>query len=155
MHSLVDSFFFLRLYLFLERGEGRKEERERNINVWFPLAHPQLGTWPATQACALTGNQNSNFSVCRPALNPLSHTSQGHWLIPVCALPRDWTHNFVILERCSNQLSYLTGPVWGFVRAIRFLTFSLRWSSIRKGRKKKRIFTGYLLCAWHFTYIIS
>ena len=24
---------------------------------WFPLACPQLGTWPTTQACALTGNQ--------------------------------------------------------------------------------------------------
>ena len=27
-------------YLFLERGEGRKKERERNINVWFPLTRP-------------------------------------------------------------------------------------------------------------------
>ena len=42
--------------LFLERGEGREKERERNINVWLPLAHPLLGTWSTTQACALTGN---------------------------------------------------------------------------------------------------
>ena len=41
-------FFFLRFYLFLERGEGR----ERNINVWLPLERPLLWTW----ACALTGN---------------------------------------------------------------------------------------------------
>ena len=41
--------------LFLERGrEG--EERERNMNMWLPLECPLLGTWPATQACALTGN---------------------------------------------------------------------------------------------------
>ena len=31
------------IYLFSERGEGREEERERNINVWLPLVHPQLG----------------------------------------------------------------------------------------------------------------
>ena len=31
------------IYLFLEGGEGREKERERNINVWLPLAHPLLG----------------------------------------------------------------------------------------------------------------
>ena len=28
------------IYLFIHRGEGRKKERERNINVWLPLTHP-------------------------------------------------------------------------------------------------------------------
>ena len=42
--------------LFLEREEGKEKERERNINVWWPLTCPLLGTWPTTQACALTGN---------------------------------------------------------------------------------------------------
>ena len=42
------------------------------------LSHtPQLGTWPATQACALTVNRTGNSLVRRPALNPLRHTSQG------------------------------------------------------------------------------
>ena len=36
-----------------------------------------MGTWPATQACALTRNWTSNLLVCRPALNLLSHTNQG------------------------------------------------------------------------------
>ena len=49
---------------------------ERNIDC-FPLAHPQLRTWPTTQACALTRNQTSDLSVHRLALDPLSHTSQG------------------------------------------------------------------------------
>ena len=40
------------IYLFLEKGEGR----ERSINEWLRLSHPLLGIWPATQACALTGN---------------------------------------------------------------------------------------------------
>ena len=47
---------FKKDYLFLERGEGKEKERERNINLWLPLAHPLLGTWPVTQASALTGN---------------------------------------------------------------------------------------------------
>ena len=42
-------------YLFLERGEGREKER-RETSVWLPLSCPLLGTWPITQACALTGN---------------------------------------------------------------------------------------------------
>ena len=67
---------FVRFYLFLERGEGREEERERNINVWLPLADPLLETLPAAQACALTGNRTGDPVVCRPALNPLSNTSQ-------------------------------------------------------------------------------
>ena len=72
------SEFFLRLYLFLDRGEGREAERERNIKVWLPLMCPLLGTRPATQACALTGNRTRHPLVCRRALNPLSHTSQGY-----------------------------------------------------------------------------
>ena len=59
-------------FLFLER----EDERARNIHQ-LPVAHPQLGTLPATQARAMTGNWTSDFSVCRLALNPLSYTSQG------------------------------------------------------------------------------
>ena len=69
-------FFKEFIYLFLESGGGEEKERERNITVWLPLAHPLLGTWPATQACALTGNRTSDPLVHRSALNPLSHTSQ-------------------------------------------------------------------------------
>ena len=43
----------------------------------LPLVHPTLGTWPATQACALTGNQTGDPLVLRPELSPLSHTCQG------------------------------------------------------------------------------
>ena len=57
-------------------SEGR--ERERNINVWLPLALPLLGTWPTTQACAPTQIQTGDPFVCRPALNALSHTSWGN-----------------------------------------------------------------------------
>ena len=48
---------------------------ERNID-WLPLTCPQLGTWPATQACPLTGNETGNLLVHKLALKPLSYTSQ-------------------------------------------------------------------------------
>ena len=83
---LLPSFFlFINdfIYLFLERGEGKEKERERNISVWLSFACPLLGTWPTTQACALMGNRTADPVLCSPALNPLSHTSQGCFLIPV------------------------------------------------------------------------
>ena len=66
------------IYL-LEKGAGREKEKKRNIN-WLSLAHPQMGTWPTTQACALTRNRTCGLSVCRTTPNPLSRTSQDHVL---------------------------------------------------------------------------
>ena len=77
------------IYLFLERG--REEERERNINVWLPLMHPVLGTWPTTQACALTGNRTSNPLVWSLALSPVHHTRQGTIIFNLCKLKWKWT----------------------------------------------------------------
>ena len=73
----LDFFFFLRCCVFIFKERGKEKEGEKNINVWLPLARPLLGTWPATQVCALTGNQTGNPLVSRLALNLLSHTSQG------------------------------------------------------------------------------
>ncbi|KAF6104435.1 hypothetical protein HJG60_011365 [Phyllostomus discolor] len=54
------------LFIYFQReGEGGKKRRketsmcERNFDG-LPLACPHLGAWPATQACALTGNRTSN-----------------------------------------------------------------------------------------------
>ena len=60
--------------------------------MWLPLMHPLLGTWPTTQACALTGNRTSDPLVLRPALNPLSYTSQGR-----CYLLKDLNYRFFFL----------------------------------------------------------
>ena len=54
---------------------------ERNINVWLFLARPLLGTWPATQACVLTGNQTGDPLRRSPVLNPLRHANQGQPLL--------------------------------------------------------------------------
>ena len=76
-HPLKKIFFYL---FMLERGKGREKEREilmyKGNTDWLPLMHPLLGTWLATQACALTGNQTGDLWVHRMMHNPLNHTSQ-------------------------------------------------------------------------------
>ena len=69
------TIFFKDLTYLSWREEARDKKRERNINVWLPLMRSLLGTWPATQAWALTGNQTGDPLVRSPVLNPLSHTS--------------------------------------------------------------------------------
>ena len=105
-------YYFLKILFiyFLERGEGKKKERERTISVWLPLKCPQLGTWPGTQACALTRNRASNALVCGPVLNPLSYTSQGllgqYWLYSVCCNlhPHDSFYNWQLVVFNSHSL---------------------------------------------------
>ena len=114
-------FIFLRFCLFLDRGEGREGERERNINVRYPLMCPLLGAWPITQACALTGNRTSNPLVRRPELKPLSHTSQGMggnvfkqcrlsfniYQAPVCTSTQD--SSVLTLESADITWAVITG----------------------------------------------
>ena len=77
--DVIVILFFWRFYLFLESMEGREKDSQRNISVWLPLTCPPLGTWAATQACALTRNQMGNHLVHKPALNPLSYTGQSYF----------------------------------------------------------------------------
>ena len=79
--------FFLRFYLYCFRERGREGEREREkhqcvreASIGCLLHAPQVGTWPATQACALIGNWTGNLSPCETMLNQLSHTSRCWWL---------------------------------------------------------------------------
>ena len=58
---------------------------ERYIDQ-LPLTRPQLGTQPATQACALTGNRTRTLVVLRLVLHPVSHTCQGCALYSFIAL---------------------------------------------------------------------
>ena len=69
-------FFFKILFIF--RGRGRERERGRETLIGCLLHTPQLGTGPATQACALTGNRTSDLLLCGTVLNQLSHTGQGY-----------------------------------------------------------------------------
>ena len=73
--------FWKWFYLFIFRERGREGERGRETSMCGCLSRaPSLGTWPATQACALTGNWTSDPLLLRPVLNPLSYTSQGYIL---------------------------------------------------------------------------
>ena len=56
----------------------RKAKTGREASMCGCLSHaPRLGTRPATQACALIGNQTGDPVAHRLVLNPLSHSSQG------------------------------------------------------------------------------
>ena len=60
-------FIFNFMYFFREKGkEGEREEEKHRLVA---------SRMPPTGALAL--NRTDDFSVCRPGLNPLSHTSQG------------------------------------------------------------------------------
>ena len=54
MLGFILGFFLDFLSLFLDIGEGKVNERERNINVWLPLAHPPLGTQPIAKHVPLS-----------------------------------------------------------------------------------------------------
>ena len=54
----------------------REKEREKNINVWLPLAHLTPGN--LAQNPGMMPQLGIELAlVLGPALNPLSHTSQG------------------------------------------------------------------------------
>ena len=73
-------FMYLIFYLFIFRERGREGEKHQCVVASGALPPPPpLGTWPTTQACTLTRNWTGYSLVCRPALNPLSHTIQA-WL---------------------------------------------------------------------------
>ena len=98
-------------FLFLERGEGREKERERNTHVWenrhqSVASHtPTLGTWTTTQACALTGNWTGDLLVCTVALNPQSHTSQGFFpnILNQTNRPLDTTQGAMYIHSFSHK----------------------------------------------------
>ena len=62
MQFLFSLFFFLKdfIYLFLERQERREKEGEKYQHAVASCERPLWGTWPATQACAVTGNGTSD-----------------------------------------------------------------------------------------------
>ena len=60
--------------LFLETGEGREKERERNINVLEKHQSAASNT-PPTQACALSGIKPATFQFADDAQPTESHQS--------------------------------------------------------------------------------
>ena len=82
-------FFKDFIYLFLERGEGKKE-RERNISVRekHPLVashkHPNCGRNPQPRHVPWPGNESTTFRFAR--------WRSSNWAAPVRAPPRCFAH---------------------------------------------------------------
>ena len=78
----------------------REGETEGEKHNWLPLVSPQPGTFPSTQAWALTGNQTSDLFICGTTLSPMSHTSQARMTLDqgCCYSPRtlSWVKNPVL-----------------------------------------------------------
>ena len=112
--SFFKRFYF---YLFFERWGWREKKRERNINVWLPITGPSLGTWPATQACALTGSQTRDPLVHRLTLNPLSQsTSQSNssfffFFVLLCLL-KHVSSVFPPLNLCGSPIWLIIQILW-------------------------------------------
>ena len=69
-------FFFLDfIYLFLERAEGKEKEGEKH--QCMVASHMSFaGDLACKPGMCLDWESNSDPLVCKPALNPLSYTSQ-------------------------------------------------------------------------------
>ena len=70
-------FFIKKIYLFIFREREREKERERNINMWLPLVHPLLGTWPVSRHVPWLGTKLATLWFI--GLRSI------HWAIPVRA----------------------------------------------------------------------
>ena len=81
--------------------------------MWFPLLPPLLGTWPATRACALTGNQTGDPLVHRPTLNQLSHTSWGSLFLLITNNPFTWMYGCTSLFHSPVEGTLGLFPVFG------------------------------------------
>ena len=116
------------IHLFLERGEGKEEERERNISEWLPLTCPLLGTWPTTQACALTGIRTGNPLVRSPTLYPLSYASQGRTSVLYFFCICRWYWHSVCSAGCltGNWKAFLT-ITWNSYQQSKCLDLPLKW----------------------------
>ena len=116
-------FTFLKI-LFIFRERGKEGEREGNIHVWLPLVCPLLEIWPATQACALTGNWTGDPLVSRPALNPLGHTMdyQLWYQLHNIFQRQNYRDGKQLLGAGDQERGWLqsTGTIWGSDRTVSY-----------------------------------
>lgn len=81
--ALEDSltFSFLRIFIYLERGEGTERERNIDVRELHQLVAsrrcPNRGPGPQTPACASTRSRIGDLPPCGTTRNQLSHTRQG------------------------------------------------------------------------------
>ena len=109
-------FLFLKdfIYLILEKGERREKEKERNINVWLPLACPQPETRLTSQQVPRLGIEPATlcFSVqhsihwdtpARAEIDKLSFKVAVPFCIPIICIPISNEWEFLwICNHASN-----------------------------------------------------
>ena len=123
--------FFKKDFLFLEGGKRSEKGREkRNINVWLPLARPLLGTWPATQACALIGNQTATLwfadlrSIHWAAWAGRAYLGKDEFSSRYADFINTHEFSFILVKIYNHQLELGTGlQIWARVR----FGSQLRW----------------------------
>ena len=101
---LYRKLFINKKVLFTLRESKREGERQRNINVWeihqsIGCLAPLTGTWPTTQARALTGNRTLWPFCSQAGLNPLNHTSQ-------CQKAFAWFHSWFLRLLIASALCF-------------------------------------------------
>ena len=122
----VGLLFKLINQLFLERGEGREKERERNINVRQKHSSVASGVPPTRDLACNPGrcpDWESNLLVHRPALSPLSHSSHGYFhgataLNHSCNITHSpAAHLGVVGPVCPVHVLFTTRP-WALVASL-------------------------------------
>ena len=83
------------IYFERERKGGRKE-KYRNINVWEKPNSCLLGTWPATQACALISSTKK--SPCWSSRMQYMHWTKGYGVIALIARMQEYRKQGVKLN---------------------------------------------------------
>ena len=94
----MNFYINLAVFDFFLRERGREEERERNIDAWeiyqsVASCTPPMGTWPTTQACALTGNWTGDLLVGRPLLN--AWATPARWFFSSFKCVCEWTYSLL------------------------------------------------------------
>ena len=80
--TCMSSLFFKKILFTYFRQRAREGEREGEKCVVASHTPPTEDlTWPATQACALTGNRTKESLVCKSVLNPLSTPARAVYLL--------------------------------------------------------------------------
>ena len=80
MLSHLCFILFFKIFYLVFLGKGRENERERNINVWLPLA-PPFGDLARNPGMRPDWESNLGPFGSQATLNALSHTSQDCFML--------------------------------------------------------------------------
>ena len=138
-------------HCFLEREEGREEEREREISMWgrnvdwLPPIRAHTGDRTHNPGCALTKNQTGNLLVMGRCSNQLSHTGQGQ--VMTCNqhhIPTGW-------QRISS-LQYQSHFCWFLKLQFKVLP-SLSYHVSHPGEISCSVSCALTEMYWHHTWM--